>query len=1001
MRATARRDDTARVSGDSETPRMVDVTDPSPVVAVAHTSVSRTASALAAGDRLGDHHVIIRLLGAGGMGEVYLARDEKLAREVAVKLVHPALARSGEWRERLIREAQAMAQLNHPNIVAVHEVGTIGDEVFVAMEYVNGPSLRAWLAAEKRPWRAILRAYIDCAGGLAAAHASRITHGDFKPDNVLVGADGRIRVTDFGLARAADDDGAARGGTPAYMAPELRAGAVATAASDQFALCTALRESLGEEPAWLRPILARGLAAAPAARWPSMAALIGELGRDPGKRTRQLAIAGGAAAAIAIAAAIGWNGGHATPCDDLARELAGAWDPALRASAEQRFAATGLPYADTAFTNAATRLDGYATAWVAMRHDACLATAVRHEQSDAVLDLRMQCLDRRRGELASVSELFANTADKGIVQHAIDAVRGLPAIADCADTAMLGAVVPPPPDQRAAVAALRKRVADATAAFRAGSYAGARKSADATATEARALAYPPVVAEALFVLGEAATGAGDPRAGETAFREAVPAAARGRDDVSGALAAIGLYHVVGAIEQKLPEAVALEPATIAAVARAGDPPRLRAKLLVHVGELAQRRNKLDEATRALDQAIALDRAPGADTLDLAAALGARANVLRDAGDLAGARSATLEALSLDRAELGPAHPMVATALAALGRLAQLQGDLDEAERDLAQALAIAEGALGKDHLEVARVLNALGMLQSARGELPAAQASLMRSLAIKRAALGDDHKEVANAYTNLADVAYNRNDFAEARADNVRARAIYEAKLGPDHPRVAGAYYNVANIDQITGHYADARTGYRRAFDIYTKAQGDPADAADALAQLAAVDLADHKLTEAAAEIARSLAARAEAHDAASPGFAAALDISAAVASARGDYATALADCAQTLKVLEAAGGPKAAQLAEPLLCMGKAHLALGHPKDAVAPIERALAVWTADQDAQTRAEIQLALARALVSGDRAHALAVAAVAAVEPIAALRPAAAAVRDDAKAWLAAH
>ena len=141
-----------------------------------------------------------------------------------------------------------------------------------------------------------------------------------------------------------------------------------------------------------------------------------------------------------------------------------------------------------------------------MRHDACMATAVSDEQSDGVLDLRMQCLDRRRGALASVSEHFANAADKGIVQHALDAVRGLPAIADCADAASLGAVVPPAPDQRAAVAALRTRVTAAETAFRAGSYPAARKAADAAVTDARALGYAPVVAEALFVLAELRPG---------------------------------------------------------------------------------------------------------------------------------------------------------------------------------------------------------------------------------------------------------------------------------------------------------------------------------------------------------------------------------------------------------------------------------------------------------------------------------------------------------------
>ena len=987
-----------------------DATDPSPVVAVAHKSVPRTASALAAGERLGDHHTIIRLLGAGGMGEVYLARDEKLAREVAVKLVHPALARAGEgWRDRLIREAQAMAQLNHANIVAVHEVGTIGDEVFVAMEYVAGPSLRAWLPGKS--WREIVRAFAGCAAGLAAAHAAGISHGDFKPDNVLVGSDGRVRVTDFGLARAGDDDSGPRGGTPAYMAPELRAGGVATPASDQYALCIALRDALADadgvvQPAWLRPVLARGRADDPAARWPSLDALITELGRDPARRRRQLLLTAVASSAVACAAIIGFAGGRVVPkpCDNLARKLAGAWDPALRATAADKFHATALPYADLAFTNAAEQLDRYATAWVAMRHEACTATAVSHEQSDAVLDLRMQCLDRRRDELASVSELLA-AAGKQVVEHAAETVRGLPAIADCADAASLSAVVPPPPDQRAPVAALRRRVAAAATGVRAGAYAEARRTAEAASTEARTLGYAPLIAEALIAQGEAATGAGDAAAGDAAFREAVPAAARGRDDRTAAVAAVGLYHVVGAIEQKFPEALALEPGAIAAVARVGDPPALRAKLLLHIGELANRRAKLDEAKAALDAAIAIDRAPGGDPLELARALGARAAVARDAGDLPGARTAYAEALALLRAQLGPDHPLVATLLSSVAHVTQMAGDLDEAQHELEQALAIGERALGKDHIDVARILNSLGMLLAQRDKLDEAHAALMRSLAIKRAVLGDDHRDVGNTYLNLAAVAYQRNDFVEAREDNVHAIAIYEAKLGPDHPRVASTLYNLANIDQLSGRYADARAGYQRAVAIYKRAQGDPSDLADALTQLAATDLADGKLADAAADAKQAIGARAEMHDDKSEGFATALDIAASIADARGDHATALANCTRTLALLEAAAGPKSPLLAEPLLCLGQAQLGLAHGKEAIAPLERARAVWSADQDAQIRAEIDVALAHALWDGGgdraRAHGLAVAAIAALDPLAAVRPPLAKARDEARAWLASH
>jgi RNA polymerase sigma factor (sigma-70 family) len=159
-------------------------------------------------------YVIVDLLGAGGMGEVYSAYDPELDRKVAIKVLHPALAADSDARARLLREAQAMAKLSHPNVIQVFDVGAMGDEVFVTMEYVKGGTLRTWLAAQKRSPDEILATFTRAGRGLAAAHAAGLVHRDFKPDNVLVGDDGRIRITDFGLARAMTDVALAAHSTP-------------------------------------------------------------------------------------------------------------------------------------------------------------------------------------------------------------------------------------------------------------------------------------------------------------------------------------------------------------------------------------------------------------------------------------------------------------------------------------------------------------------------------------------------------------------------------------------------------------------------------------------------------------------------------------------------------------------------------------------------------------------------------------------------------------------
>ncbi|HKE18328.1 MAG TPA: protein kinase, partial [Kofleriaceae bacterium] len=321
------------------------------------------AAAPVATERIGRYR-ILRVVGAGGMGTVYAAQDPELDRVVALKLLDPSLAATDATtlRARLAREAQAMARLAHPNVIAVHDIGSFGDQLFIAMEHVDGGTLRSWLRSAPRDWRAVVEVMTAAGRGLVAAHAAGVVHRDFKPDNVLVGVDGRVRVTDFGLARlqtaaagtsaaAAADGGRidARGvttslsrsgallGTPAYMPPEQLRGEPADERSDVFSFCATAWEALyGERPfagrdlaelgaavcaGQLRPrpdrpavpdrvheAIARGLHAEPDRRWPSMSALLaaieGAVRVDVGS-PRRARIAIGLAVAAAAAAAAG------------------------------------------------------------------------------------------------------------------------------------------------------------------------------------------------------------------------------------------------------------------------------------------------------------------------------------------------------------------------------------------------------------------------------------------------------------------------------------------------------------------------------------------------------------------------------------------------------------------------------------------------------------------------------------------------------------------------
>ncbi len=314
-------------------------------------------------------------LGRGGMAIVRAAFDRTLGRRVAIKLLHPDQIHA-TGRARLAREAQALAQLRHRNVVAVYDVGEIGGHDFLAMELIEGASLRAWMKG--RGWREQVGMFIGAGRGLAAAHAVGLIHRDFKPDNVLVDLDGTPRVGDFGLARLADAapeaeamadgsgaDALARSvtrtdvvvGTLGYLAPEVLAGGPADARADQFAFAVSLVEALagarpfaGDTPAALAEAIARGprvprvasapvrraivraLALAPEDRFPSMDALLAALERALGRRRR--AVLGGlalGAAGAAAAVAMGLAGGPArSACEVDPHQLDDVWGPARR-----------------------------------------------------------------------------------------------------------------------------------------------------------------------------------------------------------------------------------------------------------------------------------------------------------------------------------------------------------------------------------------------------------------------------------------------------------------------------------------------------------------------------------------------------------------------------------------------------------------------------------------------------------------------------------------------
>jgi predicted Ser/Thr protein kinase len=388
-----------------------------------------------------ERYLLRKRLGAGAMGVVYLAHDAQLDRPVALKILHHLSADGGE---ALLEEARALARVRHPNVVTVFDAVLHGGRLCVVMEYVDGVTLRARIAAGPRRWRQTLDLFIEAGRGLAAAQAAGIAHGDFKPDNVLVSRDGRVQVSDFGLARPAHGSagsGPALGGTPAYMAPEQLAGSGADARTDQFAFCVALYEALYDRrpfaassveelrqemlrqapsfaadrrpPRAVTRALGRGLAPDPEARYPSMAALVADLESWPRRRRLFAGSIAALALSLLVVRAIRYE---KTPLNRICRvdsRHAGAL-----LNDEQRAARRALaPSAPAEPDGIEAALDAYVRRWVTARVGACEdadATEATDPAAHARYADRLRCFDELHARVESaVSALSRPPFDLG------------------------------------------------------------------------------------------------------------------------------------------------------------------------------------------------------------------------------------------------------------------------------------------------------------------------------------------------------------------------------------------------------------------------------------------------------------------------------------------------------------------------------------------------------------------------------------------------------------
>lgn len=786
-----------------------------------------TTSGIQRGEAL-DRYVILDRLGAGGMGEVYSAWDPVLDRKVAVKVLRndfEGSELSEELTQRLLHEAQSLAKLSHPNVVTVHDVGLAGARVFLAMEFAEGRTLKQWLEQKPRPtWRATLEVFLAAGEGLAAAHAQGITHRDFKPDNVIVGNDGRVRVMDFGLAHGqAKKRGEETGrrtitqpgamlGTPAYMSLEALHGQQTDFRSDEFCFCASLYEGFygyrpfeGDSPAALaveiaqnrvratpkdtkvprriHELVVKGLRADPAERFQTMRALLVQLGRRRATRERSLALGAIAVLAVLTAGLTGYSSYRSrTRCAEVETRLDSVWDPAVKQAVKQAFEATQKPWAAAAWRDVEARLDAYGAQWVQQRRAACEGSL---ERDDEQLGQEIVCLSRRLSDLDATAQLFAH-ADAEVVERAVSTAGALPPLAACREHRVAVRRTPEGETARARLSAIRARID-------AGKYGDALAQANQLAASAEAEGDRGTFGEAKFLMALAQVRTGDWKTADALVEEAILAAAAVQDD---ALQARGWVERVGFAALGAPAADADRWVRFAraALERAGTPTELESGLANNLGVLSFYRGEYAQALEAHRAALKLRTQLWGAGHPLTARSHSNLGIaLKHLGRLDEARAAYEQALAIEEQALDPSHPQVADTLNNLGNVLYAQRSLADARRLFERSLRIKEGAYGPDSLPVAVTLSNLGALLLELPDLPAAEAALQRAVEIKEQRTGPDALTVAISLTNLSQARRAARRYGDALALDQRALAIRRVRQGEKHPDLA---YNLNGVGE-------------------------------------------------------------------------------------------------------------------------------------------------------------------------------------------------------------
>ena len=841
--------------------------------------------ALVGGTRVG-RYVVKRRIGRGGMGVVYAAFDPSLDRDVAVKLLTTDV-HDERSRKALLREARVMAQVSHPHVVAVYDVGFFEEFPFVAMELVSGTTLREHLA-RGASFRETLQLLCEAGEGLAAIHDAGLVHRDFKPENVLIGTDGRVRVSDFGLARlatagepaavsstsnevdgsesrwsiaasastAADGSPAAFGvaGTPGYMAPEQHRANEVDARADQYAFALTLFEALeGARPfsggnllakklagppvprgklasasRRVRAAVSRALSPDPDARFGSMRELLDRVRPAARSRAWPIAIVAGAIALAASALLITSARREANACSSPTAYLEVGWDDAQRRGVKATFERSKLSWAGSSSERVISRLDAYASDWASARVDACeLGRRTRDPLSERA-PLRVACLDDRMRSLRALVTVLEEADDRSL-DRAVDATLALDPVSECVDDeALIRRVDPPPLAARSEVDRLREVIARGSALTAAGRFDEAKSTLETAKADVDTASYEPLHAEYAFaraVLSQELVGQ---KGTEKLLREAISAAEASRSDRVGAEAWLRYARFFAWEGHDYDRADLAITVAEGAITRIGGDPRMRDDLARYRAFLAMAKGKVADAVDGLRE---LERAQrerlGPDAPVLVPTLEEHWRATQLLGRYDESYEAASDAARIAALIFGPQHPRLGEMLAARGAAELRTGRLAEAKVSLEKSLAILEAAFGKEHTKLDFTLEDLARLASVEGRHDEAVRLAQRAVSIDEHAFAPGAPAVGFALAPLAEVLLRAGRVEDALREAERADAIWRPIMPPDHFILADVDTLLASSGAVAGRKGSLEMA-TRVHDYFEKHEAPPERRAEA-----------------------------------------------------------------------------------------------------------------------------------------------------------------------------